>query len=241
MVETVDSLVLQRVRYNDSSDVVRVYTRQHGNMSLLLRCSRSSRRVAASRLFQPLSVLQLEISVSAHGSLSYVREARSLMAYESLAFDCRKSSIVMFLAEVLCHSLREEVGNEALFLFLQYSFRIFDAVPTPQCANFHLAFLINLLRFLGVMPDVGSYVPNTFFDLQNSCFSFERPRGNSLPPEEAKAMVALMRMTYRNMWMFRLNRTQRNRCLDVLMDYYQLHVPGFGSLKSTDVLRQLFD
>ena len=241
MVETIDSIVLQRIKYSDSSDIIQVYTPRQGRMSLFLRCGRSSRRVGASRLFRPLSFLQLEVAVGGHGTLNYVREARPLVVYESLAFDCRKSSIGLFLSEVLCHSLREEVGNEALFLFLQYSFRFLDAVPTGQCSNFHLVFLLHLLRFLGVMPDVGSYVPHAFFDLQNSCFSFERPRGRCLLPDESKAMVTLMRMTYGNMWLFRLDRAQRNRCLDVLMDYYQLHVPGFGTLKSMDVLRQLFD
>ncbi len=241
MVETVDSLVLQRIKYSDSSDIIHVYTSQHGRMSLLLRCSRASHRVATSRLFQPLSLLQLEVAVSEHGNLSYVREARSLMTYESLAFDCRKSSIGIFLAEVLGFVLREEVGSESLFLFLQFSFRFLDAVPTGQCSNFHLAFLINLTRFLGIMPDVGSYVPNSYFDLHNSSYSFVRPMGRSLVPDEAKAMVALMRMNYRNMLYFRMNRAQRNRCLDVILEYYQTHVPNFGPMKSTDVLRQLFD
>ena len=52
-------------------------------------------------------------------------------------------------------------------------------------------------------------------------------------------MPKLLRMNVRNMHRFLLTRQQRNRMLDVLTLYYQLHVPEFRDLRSLAVLREV--
>ena len=37
-----------------------------------------------------------------------------------------------------------------------------------------------------------------------------------------------------------MSRLERNRCLDIMNDYYRLHLPDFPVLKSLDVLKELF-
>ena len=53
-------------------------------------------------------------------------------------------------------------------------------------------------------------------------------------------MGMLMRMNYETMHLFAMSRTERNRCLEIILRYYRLHLPGFPELKSPDVLRELF-
>ena len=38
-----------------------------------------------------------------------------------------------------------------------------------------------------------------------------------------------------------MSRAERNRCTEVILEFYRLHVPGFPEMKSLEVLRQLFD
>ena len=44
----------------------------------------------------------------------------------------------------------------------------------------------------------------------------------------------MMRMDFPTMHLYRLNHTDRNRIVDVLLQYYRLHIPQFPELK-TDV------
>ena len=48
-------------------------------------------------------------------------------------------------------------------------------------------------------------------------------------------------MNFSTMHLFRFSRAQRNRILDVLIDYYRLHLAAMPELNSPDVLRTLFD
>ena len=47
-------------------------------------------------------------------------------------------------------------------------------------------------------------------------------------------------MNYDTMHLFSMNRMERNRCLDIISQYYRLHLPDFPELKSLPVLQELF-
>lgn len=75
----------------------------------------------------------------------------------------------------------------------------------------------------------------------NACFVENKPlHGICLSPEEASHICQLARMNYETMFLFGMNRMERQRCLTVMMEYYRLHLPEFPELKSLDVLKELF-
>ena len=75
----------------------------------------------------------------------------------------------------------------------------------------------------------------------NACFTLTPPsHGHFLAPEEASKIALLMRLTYKTMHLCAMSRRERNRCTEVILEYYRLHVPGFPQMKSLEVLRQLF-
>ena len=100
---------------------------------------------------------------------------------------------------------------------------------------------MRLSRFLGLYPNVEDYAPSDYFDLLNACFVPSQPyHGMFVRPEEASHIRNLMRMNYETMHLFAMNRMERNRCLDIINEYYRLHLPDFPELKSLPVLQELF-
>ena len=53
-------------------------------------------------------------------------------------------------------------------------------------------------------------------------------------------MQILMRMTPSNLHLFRFSREERNRVVDLCLQFYRLHIPQFGEMKTLDVLQALF-
>ena len=77
--------------------------------------------------------------------------------------------------------------------------------------------------------------------MRNACFVPSRPFHHAyLEPKEAAAIPIFMRMNYDSMRFFAMNRRERERYIEVLNDYYRLHVPEFPELKSLDVLKEVF-
>ena len=49
-----------------------------------------------------------------------------------------------------------------------------------------------------------------------------------------------MRMNFETMHLFAMSRQERNRCAELIIIFYRLHIPNFPDLKSLAVLKELF-
>lgn len=240
MLQKYVGIVLHTVKYSDKANIVHIYTEQSGRMSFLLPAQRSRKSAVKQVLFQPLSVVEFEADVRPRSGLHPIKEAKAWYIFTSLPYDPYKSAIAMFLAEFLYRALKEETTNIPLYAYLVHSVQWLDVCET-NFANFHLVFLMRLSRFLGLYPNVEDYAPSDYFDLLNACFVPSQPyHGMFVRPEEASHIRNLMRMNYETMHLFVMNRMERNRCLDIINEYYRLHLPDFPELKSLPVLQELF-
>jgi DNA repair protein RecO (recombination protein O) len=132
------------------------------------------------------------------------------------------------------------MDNQSLFQYLCYSLQWLDR-SQKGLANFHLVFMIRLTRFLGFWPNIKGYTQGMVFDMRDGTMDNILPsHGQYLNAEESAFLPLLLRMDYASMHLFRFNRQQRSRVLNVLVDYYRMHIPEFPEMKSLDVLRTVF-
>lgn len=240
MQEKTCGVVLRTVKYNDNALIADVYTETRGTVSFMVKLPRSRKSSLKSVLFRPLSILDIDFEYRRRSSLQRMADVRFAYTYVSLPYHPFKSSIALFLAEFLGRVLKHEAENAPLFSYLTYSLQWLDA-SERAFSNFHLVFITRLTRFLGFYPNVEDYHEGDYFDMQNACFVSGQPMHRAfLCPEEAAVIPLFMRMNYDSMRFFVMNRSRRDRYIEVLNDYYRLHVPEFPELKSLDVLKEFF-
>ncbi len=241
MLEKTRGIVLHSLRYNDDSMIVEVLTEERGTVSFLVRVTHSKKSNVKAQLLRPLTILELDIDYRQQRSLQRIRDMRVCVHYISIPYEPLKECVALFLGEFLYYALRNEDRNERLFLFLLHSLDWFDAA-SENYANFHLALLIKLTRYLGFWPNCEGRREYDFFDLQESSFTAFRPvHGQCLNAEESEWVPRFLKMNYSTMRFFKMSRQQRSYVLDVLCHYYRMHIPEFPSLKSLDVLRTILD
>lgn len=241
MVEKIEGVVLRTLKHSDSLMIADIYTLQHGRMSFLVPVTHSKRSKVRNVLFQPLSILSFTASVRAGKTLSRISEVQPLVIYATMHNDVVKSSMVLYMSELLTFALRESGKDEGLYSFVFQSLTLLDNLEEGY-ADFHLVFMVQLLRFLGIYPNVEEYRPGYYFDLEQGCAVAEHPfHPNFLLPKDAEHLIVLFRTGYDSMHQLALNRKLRGVYLAILSLYYRLHIPDFPELKSADVLRELFD
>ncbi len=241
MLQKTIGIVLHSIKCNDTSNIVDIYNELSGRASFLVKLPRSKKSAVKSVLFQPLSIIELEAEFRPTSNLHRVKEAKSYYPFSSLPYNPYKSAIALFIAEFLYRAVREEATNPPLFAYLVYSIQWLDEQERGY-VNFHLVFLMRLSRFLGLYPNLEDYHNGDYFDLLNACFIAKKPFHNSfIKPEEASRLVQIMRMNYDTMHLFAMSRVERSRCLAIIIEYYRLHLPEFPTLKSIDILKELFD
>ena len=168
-----------------------------------------------------------------------LKEIRSHYSYQSIPFDEIKRSILFFLDEILINTIKEESSNESLFDWLAHSLTWFD-LSEESALNFHLAFMIQLSRFLGFYPKKSSMANHRFFDLENGVFvNFIPKTANYLNEELTFHFNKLYENTYEEAAKLALTSPQRRELINALVNYYKIHFPGFKDLKSLDVLKAI--
>ena len=165
MQETLRGIVLRTVRYGDTSLIVDLFTESHGRMSFMASTSRAKRSVRSVSFWQPLSMVEFSVELLPNGGkLPRPSDVRTYYNYIDLPFSPIKSTLALFLAEFLSAALREEKENTPLYRYIESSLQWLDLADSPaSIANFHLAFLMHLSRFIGIYPNLdvsGNLNPN---------------------------------------------------------------------------------
>ena len=113
MDDKTEGIVLQSVRYGDTSLIVRIYTRQYGLRSYMLKGAFNHGSNNRAALFQNLNVVSyVEVNNKKSGTLNYLKDAQLALVYHSLPFVMNKSAILMFVSELLSKTITEEVLHE---------------------------------------------------------------------------------------------------------------------------------
>ena len=149
-----------------------------------------------------------------------------------------KSTMVMFLAEVMQMVLKEEESNTLLYRYLEENLIRFDE-REKNYADFHLWFLMQLTKFLGFFPNIDE-MEQDYFDLENGVFTSESVHVEHLTHTQTQLWKALLRLDFRENQSTAFNQSQRRELLHLLMKYYQIHLPNFFQPKSLEVLQEIF-
>jgi len=237
MIVKVKALVLRCIKFQDSSLIIKCYTEQGLKSYLLKGILGSKKSPLKIGYFQPLNLLELVANHNDKGTLNSIREVKIAYSYRGISSDVVKQSIVLFLADVLNTSLQEEEVNKNLFKFLETSFQYLD--NHSEIANFHLVFLLKLTKYLGFYPQIkNSDYP--YFNLQEGLFE-NQSLFNSIQGEKKELFKNLLETNFENMQMLKLDKTQRQLLLSILINYYELHVSGFKKLNSLPILQAVFN
>jgi DNA repair protein RecO (recombination protein O) len=234
-------IVLHSLRYGDTRMIVDIFTESAGVVSFILPATRNRKGGMRAIAWQPLSLVEVIWEARPRTALQKPKSLVLWHPWRSLHIDPRKTAIGLYLSEVLHHALRREQENRPLFLFIVNALTWFDE-SERNYVNFHIVFLLHLTRFLGFLPNVEDWHEGDFFDLQAAIFTRTRPYHiYYLEPEEAALVPKFLRMDLRSMRAVGLNRAIRRRTLEIISDFYRLHIPEFPETRSLDVLTEVFE
>ena len=233
-------IVLNSVKYGDKALIVQMLTDTLGRQSYIVQGVGSGKgRGSKMALFQPMFALQFEGIISDKSELHRLKDTQSGIVLQSMPYDIRKSTIALFMAEVLYRLIGESEANSVLFDFVWGSIEALDAIE-EGVANFHLWFLANISRFLGFAPG-NEYVADSYFDMREGLYTLQRPAHDKfLNAEYARLLNDLIECDVEYLGEIGLNRTQRVDMLSGLVDYYSIHLDAIRRVQSIAILQQVF-
>ena len=236
-----EGIVLHSIKYSDTSIIARIYTRELGLQSYLVPGVRKKKTSVKNSLFQPLSIFEMVVYNNNKHELQRIKEISSLKQYNHIPSDMKKTSIAMFLSEILVNCLKEQESNPKLFEFLKQSFLFLDDTK-EKVADFHLLFLMQLTWHLGFYPNLKHNINKPVFNLREGIY--QHPSSTSpynLDKQSSKFFEKLCRLNYEDLNDLSMPPHLRKTLLATIIDYYKLHMEGFKDIKSLSVLETVFE
>ncbi len=239
MLHKTEGIILHTVKYAESSLIAKIYTSEFGLQSYMVSGIKGKKSKHKSALLQPLSLVDLIVSNSNKAGLQRISEINLLQPYTTIPYNVIKSSIAIFLNEILYKVLKEEHADQDMFEYIKNSLLILD-LKQESCSNFHIYFMTQLSRYLGFSPQEALSIQHVFFDLREGRFLNSLPsHSHYLNQINSNLFQQFMQAGFENFHLIKTDRQQRKELLQALILYYQLHISAFGEIKSLSILEEI--
>ncbi len=243
MIFKTKGIVLRSVKYGETSLVVTVFTELFGAQAYLVNGIRSARKTGnRSAMFQPASILEMEVYHNEQKSLQRIKEYSRAHLFHHIMDDVIKNGIAMYMVELLLKTLRQPEQNSNLFYFCEDALLQLDAAEKTVAANFALFFSLHLADFFGFR--IGNNMVSgeeVYLDLQEGEFISSQPvhpyfisGAQALVTDELLKTRLPEELTH-----IKLNKQTRRELLLKYQEFYGLHIHEFGQMKTLPVLHEL--
>lgn len=235
-------IVLNQFKYSESSIIVNILTEEHGKMSFIVNGVRKKKSKFPANYFQAFNILQIVYLKSSKSDLHRIIEIDSDALLTDIIFDVYKSTMCMFLSEIINITHNSAEKDIKLFVFLEHLIQYIDAAPTQDIANIHIWTLLRLMQFNGISPENNFSESHAFFNPVEGNFT-SNPEKNAYMYTNVQSLVIhqLLKSTIEGASNIQINRIERSELLKLMVQYFQLHIEGFRSTKSLDILAEIFE
>lgn len=242
MIVATPGLVLHTTKYSETSLVAKIFTRQLGVRTYILKGVRSSRGRTKQNLLQPLSHVDLAVYDSHKTAINYVKDIHPAAQYPAISTDSARMALLFFMNEILYKVLREEDPQPEVFDFVVKELVGVDS-PEVVFSTQPLLFLLRLSSLLGVEPMNNYSVRENRFSLKEGRFV----SGSDLwePEDSYSPLLDSSESLQLHYLLASLHGGEPpagidcHRVLMILIEYYGIHLPECRNLKSVDVLHAL--
>lgn len=239
MYFTTEAIVLQLHPYKDNNAIVKLYTRQMGLLSCWVSSIHKKTSKTRVSLLQPLSITNAEISHKENNNLTQLKEIEIAVHTNSISMNIEKSSIAIFLSELILRCLKESSQDELLYSFVRDSICLLDETK-ERCMNFHIVFIIRLSEQLGLLPKSDNLELTPYFNLEEGIYRKDKPlHPHYLDALESKWLTELALLPMEEFYKPGIPADTRKKLLRGLLEYFELHF-GMQPLKSHLILEEVF-
>ncbi len=239
MLSKRDIVVLNVVKHSDRGMVVQCYSLQYGREAFYFRGGGKCR--GSLPMLHKLALLSCVVYTGKQNAMPTIKEIAPLHQLHGLRSNIYKSTMALFMSELVLRCIREEEPNEKLFALISSSVEILNAMESG-IANFHLYFIVNLCMALGYTPNPlrvaeteQFYIPYGRFEeyspqLYNSWFSIE----------ESNLLEKLLHIRVNEIDEIKCGRNLRLSFAKKMVQYISYHLGTEVEIKSLDVLHEVF-
>ena len=211
-----------------------------GQLSFFLR-GIGNRKAKNQILSHVGAILDVEYKEKQGTDLLSVSQLERLVHYQNVPGDVVKSSLMLFLAEVILKSTQQNDGSREMYELAASTFEWIDV--STHLANIHLYFLAQWIKLLGLQPQAAVDAQQVF-DLQEGAWLSKQTipvDGRVLAADDARLFIQAFDLRMANLQDLNLSVFSRRRLLHALVNYLCFQLSIGKGITSLSIIELLFD
>lgn len=238
MLISTELIVLQSVRYSDTSSIVHTYSEQLGSLSF--KVSRPTRRKSggARAFFTPLSILEVSLDHRPMRQIHVPRDVQTIHTLSCISSSPVGNAVALFCTELLSRLLRTDSVDAAMYSDIRNLLLEMDTLSDRDLTSFHIELLLHMVRHLGISPQTEGYQLGYVLNIPEGRFEPPRTRSELLTQETSGRLYQCL--TASDAKDILHNKNMRNDLMQLLLDHLRFHYPAIGDMRSPQILKDLF-
>jgi len=222
MPELVQGIVLDSFKFKENSVVCKVFTQQHGILSIMINGIGKKTSHVNMVYMQPLTLLEFVVYLKEKRGIQRVKEISLVKTPLGILPEIKRYSIAGFVAEVVLRTFKEHETDERLYeLLCHVVSQIQDADIGIQ--DLHLFFLCHYSVVLG-------------FDIRSDEKGDSNMRIGELDKQSHLALNQLLEME--QYYSLSISKIERRKLVRFILYYLGLHLE-MPRIKSLDILEEV--
>lgn len=221
MPDVVNGIVLHSLNYKETSLIIKVYTKQHGLISILVNGVRQKAAKYSMAYFQPLIRIDFQLYFKSTSTLHRADGFYFPKHVQTISEDVGKSAIAMFVAEVVLRTTKEGEIDIELFELLDHIIPLLNS-SQRGIQDMHLYFLYLYSSIQG-------------FSLEH----FHRVGDGAKQDVVHRHLEKMAQWSVVGYQPLELTKEERAALVRWMLHYFEEHLGGF-SVKSLKILEDVF-
>lgn len=228
MLVKTHGVVLNYIKYRESSVIVKIFTQELGLQSYIVNSVNSPKSSIKLSHLQPLTILDMVVYHKEKQNIHRISELKCKKIYQHLHTHPVKRSTVLFITEILTKTLSDGELNPDLYDFLEDSLLGFD-IDLTTYKYFHLQFLYEYMHITGIHPQ-------SIAEFSKQLMAHSPDWGVVLSDESITFYIINL---LEGLPVHGMDNHTAALVLDLTVGYYQCHFTNLGVLKTLSVFREL--
>lgn len=225
MLRKTEGIVLNFIKYGDSSIIARIFTEHLGIQNYIVNSVRSAKNNGKTATFQHFTILDLVVYHKEKKTINRIAEHKNIYPLKDIPFNMQKIAIALFCTDIIYRCLKENDAQPAFFLFLKKGIIQLD-ISEKNFANFPLFIIFKLTELLGLLPDNPQEIGDSISKY-------------SLNTEFIEVYSAFIKLEeFENL---KISGLLRRDLTDFMVLYLQKHFESIQNMHSLDVLREVLE
>ena len=239
MTASTSAIVLSKIRYKDNDIIVKIFTREYGAISFIVKGSAKSKKSKIKLVyFQELTIVNIQFNFNPNRNLQYIKDLEIKHHYSSSHTDLVKASVIIFLSEFLSNIITHQKKEVELYDYIEESLIWYD--ENHFNPYFHLIFLTELTKYLGFYPDISNNHLQ-YFNLEEGIYEASKTGKYSIKDLNLDLFNHILGIKFDSNHLSALNSEEKMKVLNIIITYYKLHINNFKELKSLDIIRNTYN